>query len=205
MVRFAVIENSAENYQQSSVVGIENAAQVNEGYGFVDEILDSRVKPEKQVVLFNITLDYKHKKELIKQIKDSYGRVCLFLTEDESDFSNTGVLLNTDNSIKDKRFSSNMKEVDVCTNYGEPFNPNDINIIIRFKPKRKLRKTDCESRLTHREEEIMNLLSQGLLYKEIAKTMHISFQTVKSHLKHIYTKLQVSNRTEAILKHLHPR
>lgn len=54
--------------------------------------------------------------------------------------------------------------------------------------------------LTNKELEVLDLLSKGYLYKEIAGMLFISISTVKSHLNHIYQKLQVQNRTEAINK-----
>jgi len=56
--------------------------------------------------------------------------------------------------------------------------------------------------LTSREEEVLSLLAKGFLYKEIADSSNISIDTVRSHIRHIYEKLQVNNRTEAILKYL---
>ena len=56
--------------------------------------------------------------------------------------------------------------------------------------------------LTTREEEILNLLSQGYVSKEIASHLSISVETVKSHLKHIYDKLHVRTRTEAVIRYL---
>lgn len=56
--------------------------------------------------------------------------------------------------------------------------------------------------LTQREEEILRLLAQGCLTKEIADQLSISLQTVKSHLKHIYGKLHVRTRTEAVIRYL---
>lgn len=56
--------------------------------------------------------------------------------------------------------------------------------------------------LSPREKDIMRLLAQGLLYKEIACELGISIFTVKNHLKKIYPKLGASNRSEAILKYL---
>lgn len=56
--------------------------------------------------------------------------------------------------------------------------------------------------LTPREEEILQLLSKGLLAKEIAAQLNIGVETVKSHLKSIYGKLQVRSRTEAVVKYL---
>lgn len=57
--------------------------------------------------------------------------------------------------------------------------------------------------LTEREKEILELLSQGLLYKEIADQKCISIDTVKKHVGNIYRKLQVSNKVEAINKFNH--
>lgn len=54
--------------------------------------------------------------------------------------------------------------------------------------------------LTQRENEVLALLSKGFLYKEIAEKLGISASTVKSHLSHIYQRLQVQNKTEAINK-----
>lgn len=52
--------------------------------------------------------------------------------------------------------------------------------------------------LTAREEELLDFLSQGLMYEEIAGKMSITSGTVKQHIHKIYKKLQVRNRTEAV-------
>jgi len=54
--------------------------------------------------------------------------------------------------------------------------------------------------LTNRENEILQLLSKGLLYKEIADQLQITPGTVRQHIHKIYEKLHVQNRTEAINK-----
>lgn len=58
----------------------------------------------------------------------------------------------------------------------------------------------AESSLSAREHEILMLLAKGLFYKEIAHQLYISVGTVRQHIHHIYRKLQVQNRTEAINK-----
>ncbi|HUA38147.1 MAG TPA: response regulator transcription factor [Candidatus Sulfopaludibacter sp.] len=65
-------------------------------------------------------------------------------------------------------------------------------------------KTDSPQQqyLSKREEEILNLLAKGYRYKEIADTLSISFETVRTHLKNIYDKLHVHSRTEAVVKYL---
>ncbi|PCJ00670.1 MAG: hypothetical protein COB15_02540 [Flavobacteriales bacterium] len=53
-------------------------------------------------------------------------------------------------------------------------------------------------RLTEREKEIYKELSKGKTNKEIATTLFVSVNTVKTHLKSIYRKLNVKNRTQAV-------
>lgn len=54
--------------------------------------------------------------------------------------------------------------------------------------------------ISKREREVLDLLSKGYLYKEIAEKLNITLSTVKRHLNHIYEKLQVQNKTEAVNK-----
>ncbi len=55
--------------------------------------------------------------------------------------------------------------------------------------------------LSNREMEILELLAKGLLYKEIAANLFISPETVRKHVYHIYEKLHVNNRVEAVNKY----
>jgi DNA-binding NarL/FixJ family response regulator len=57
-----------------------------------------------------------------------------------------------------------------------------------------------DANLTAREEEILKYLSKGYLYKEIAAELFISIETVRTHIRKIYQKLQVRTRTEMLLK-----
>lgn len=54
--------------------------------------------------------------------------------------------------------------------------------------------------LSNREKEILEQLSKGLMYKEIAAELFISPETVRKHVYHIYEKLHVTNRIEAVNK-----
>jgi DNA-binding NarL/FixJ family response regulator len=58
------------------------------------------------------------------------------------------------------------------------------------------------ARLTHREREVMELLSKGCVDKEIAQAMGISVWTVHGHIKNIFERLQVRTRTEAVIRFL---
>ena len=56
--------------------------------------------------------------------------------------------------------------------------------------------------LSQREQEVLDCLSQGFLYKEIADKLGISYETVHTYIRRIYEKLQVRTRTEAVAKFL---
>jgi DNA-binding NarL/FixJ family response regulator len=62
-----------------------------------------------------------------------------------------------------------------------------------------------EFNLSNRESEILELLAKGYRYKEIATKLFISLETVRSHVHHIYEKLQVSSRTDALNKIYHQK
>lgn len=55
--------------------------------------------------------------------------------------------------------------------------------------------------LSFREKQILEELSRGLMYKEIGAVLYISPETVRKHVYHIYEKLHVNNRVEAVNKY----
>ena len=55
------------------------------------------------------------------------------------------------------------------------------------------------SSLTQREEEVLDLLTQGFGYNEVSSKLYISNTTVKTHVNNIFQKLQVKDRTQAVL------
>jgi DNA-binding NarL/FixJ family response regulator len=59
-----------------------------------------------------------------------------------------------------------------------------------------------EQPLSAREREVLELLSKGLPYKEIADMLGVGIETIRKHCHNIYEKLQVSSRTEAVVKFL---
>ena len=63
------------------------------------------------------------------------------------------------------------------------------------QPKRRVSDT-----LTARERDVLAMISQGFANKRIARTLEISPETVKSHVKRIFSKLAVSTRTEAVFR-----
>ena len=64
----------------------------------------------------------------------------------------------------------------------------------------QVQNVEANARLTAREREVLDLMAEGLLYKEAADRLGLSVDTIRAHLRNIYKKLRVRNRTEAILK-----
>jgi DNA-binding NarL/FixJ family response regulator len=79
--------------------------------------------------------------------------------------------------------------------------PMSSNIARKLVSSYQTKETNSHSLLlSPRENEILELLAKGLLYKEIADKLSIATGTVRQHIHKIYEKLHVENRTEAINK-----
>ena len=87
---------------------------------------------------------------------------------------------------------------------GAPMSMPIARKLVSFFQNQTLTASDSP-KLTQREQEILSLLATGYHNKEIAETVGIALETVRTHIKHIYDKLQVSSRTEATLKYLGAR
>jgi DNA-binding NarL/FixJ family response regulator len=89
------------------------------------------------------------------------------------------------------------------TQGGAPMNGNIARMVLgmfsKLAPSRKVDE-QADYGLTPREQEILQLMVDGLIKKEIADQLSVSFHTVDTHLRNIYTKLQVNTQTGAVVK-----
>jgi DNA-binding NarL/FixJ family response regulator len=105
----------------------------------------------------------------------------------------TGYLLKRTNP---ERILESIKELNQG---GSPMSSNIARKLVNiFLDEKKVTKKEI---LTERENEVLQLLADGLLYKEIADRLHIVHGTVRQHIHNIYEKLHVQNRTEAVNKY----
>lgn len=84
---------------------------------------------------------------------------------------------------------------------GSPMTPQIARRVIRSLQNTEVR----ESKLTERELQILKQLSTGNSYKTIGEEIHLSVDGVRYHIRNIYQKLQVNNRSEAVAKGLRNR
>ncbi len=80
---------------------------------------------------------------------------------------------------------------------GAPMSLSIAKKVTQFFHKREDKKLE---ELTRMENEVLQMLSKGMLYKEIAAEKYIAIDTVKKHIANIYKKLAVNNKIEAINK-----
>lgn len=157
-----------------------------------------RLKP--QIVIMDISLPGMNGIECIRQVKDkSPATQFMMFTVYENDekvfealkAGASGYLLKNTGLIQ---ITESLKELH---NGGSPMSANIARRLVTvFRDK----ETAPLEVLSKRENDILQLLSKGLLYKEISAQLSITTGTVRQHIHHIYEKLHVQNRTEALNK-----
>jgi DNA-binding NarL/FixJ family response regulator len=100
--------------------------------------------------------------------------------------------------LKTAPFSELLAAIQDIHQGGSPMSgPIARKVVQRFQQKRE----NVElQKLSPREQELLALLSKGFRYKEIADQLSISIETVRTHVRNIYEKLQVQSRTDALNK-----
>ncbi len=88
---------------------------------------------------------------------------------------------------------------------GSPVSQQIARKLVRYLHRLPAPGNSGESSLTRREDEILSLLAEGKMYKEVSARLGIAMETTKKHIRNIYTKLHVQNKTEAINKWRHSR
>jgi DNA-binding NarL/FixJ family response regulator len=79
----------------------------------------------------------------------------------------------------------------------EVISPYLVNLTLGYEPHQVPEEGDKLLHLTAREREVLKAIALGKSNKEISLALHVSLETVKSHIKNIYEKLSIRNRAEA--------
>lgn len=84
---------------------------------------------------------------------------------------------------------------------GAPMTPSIARQVLRLfaGPYQQMQE---QENLTHREQEVLSLLVRGFSYKMIATELNLGMETIRFHIKNIYSKLQVHSKSEAVAKAL---
>lgn len=144
--------------------------------------------------------------ELIKQLKISWKNtqilVCTKHSEDDFVFN---AICNGASGYVLKSANENefLQAIIELYQGGSPMSFQIARKVLGFLQEKKEPKSEYE-KLTKREHQIVEYLSQGLRYKEMAILLNLSEETIRKHIQNIYRKLEVQSRTEAINK-IYPR
>jgi DNA-binding NarL/FixJ family response regulator len=191
------VRNALKNF-----LSLGNDFKVLDTFSTAEEALYDIPKLKPDIVIMDINLPGMSGIECIKMVKrNSPSTQFMMFTVYETDekvfealkAGASGYLLkNTGLS----QMSDALKEL---YNGGSPMSTSIARKLVTvFREQEK--EMEITEALSNRENEILDLLAKGLLYKEIAEKLSISNNTVKQHIHRVYEKLHVQNRTEAINK-----
>jgi len=171
-------------------------------YEDAESALEDLPSKEMHVVLMDINLPGMNGIECMRLLKGKMSgtqfMMCTVYDDDDDIFSAlesgaTGYLL------KRTAPAQILEAIRDLHQGGSPMSSEIARRVVQSVHKRRSQHGPVEV-LTDRENEILELLAKGYLYKEIAEKLFISKETVKTHIHNIYDKLQVQTRTEALNK-----
>jgi len=202
MIQVSIVEDIREIREGlQMLINLSDGFNCSHVYANAEEALKALPIERPDVVLMDINLPGMTGVECVRRVKPHCPATQFIMStvyeDDENVFESlkagaTGYLLK---KTVPARILEAIAEVH---NGGSPMSTQIARrIIVTFQKKDGIRAAD---ELTPREKEILKSLSEGLRYKEIAAKFRISIETVRSHARNIYEKLQVQSRTEALNK-----
>ncbi|MNU44579.1 Transcriptional regulatory protein DegU [compost metagenome] len=168
-----------------------------------EEVL--RLKPD--VVLMDIDLPEISGIEGVKRIKNvsPETRIVMLTVFEDDDKIFESIKAGADGYILKKSIPSELiPAIRNAATGGSPISPGIAGKVLdAFREKSKPKTVNFE--LSKREHEVLELLTKGYSYKKIAANLFVSVDTIGSHIKNIYSKLQVNSASEAVAKALKNR
>lgn len=203
MINVAIVEDDAEicGMIQEFMSG-EADLHCVAAFERAEELIKSYRNYTIDVVLMDITLPGMSGIQAVSQLKPLRPSIqylmCTTHNDAERTFDSlcagaTGYILKT--SSPDKVFEA-IRDIHKG---GSPMSAEIARLVVTSFPNKK-QDTELLQSFTTREQEILHALAKGLTYKEIADSLFISIETVRTYLRKIYEKLQVHSKVEALNK-----
>ncbi len=173
-------------------------------YASAEDALAGLPKDKPDVVLMDINLPGMNGVECVrrlKQIAPEIAAVMLTAYEDTENIFNALAAGATGYLLKRAPRAELLDAIREVRRGGSPMTTHIARKVVQSFQRESLAAPTGEA-LSAREQEVLDHLSQGFLYKEIADKMGISYETVHTYIRRIYEKLQVRTRTEAVAKFL---
>lgn len=202
-ISISIVEDLAEVREGlTQFIALNAEFRVLSSYRTAEEAVREIPILKPNIVIMDISLPGMNGIECIRQIKDkSPGTQFMMFTVYENDekvfealkAGASGYLL------KNTGLMQMIVALKELHEGGSPMSSNIARKLVSIFHAQEKARPQIES-LSPRENEVLLLLSDGLLYKEIADQLSISIATVRQHIHKIYHKLHVENRTEALNK-----
>jgi len=203
MITVAIVEDN-DQFRRAleTIINQEKDTSLMGSYTSAEKAHIGLEQSPPDVAIIDISLPGMRGTELIVRLKDKLRNtqfmVCTIHDDNETIFEAlkcgaSGYILK--DSITANEIAKAIRDL---YNGGSPMSPYIARKVIGTFQKPVI--NDVNSLLSQREKEVLALVSEGLLYKEIALRLDISAETVRKHLKNIYQKLHVQNKVEALNK-----
>ncbi len=173
-------------------------------YGSAEDALKDLPNVKPEVVLMDINLPGINGVECVRQLKQLLPNVqvmMLTVYEDTENIFSALAAGATGYLLKRTKSAELLEAIREVHRGGSPMTTHIARKVTQSFLKAGPSPQQTEN-LSQREQEVLDCLSQGFLYKEIAEKLGISYETVHTYIRRIYEKLQVRTRTEAVAKFL---
>ena len=203
MINVAIIEDSKEIREGLSVlINGSEGFQCTATYSNAEDALSDLLSKKPDVVLMDINLPHMSGIECTRQLKQRQQDLSIMVLtvydDDEKIFES--LKAGARGYILKKTPPARLLEAILeLHGGGSPMSSSIARRVVQTFQGPEIA-SKAKGNLSGREREILSYLARGYRYKEIAETLFISVETVRTHLRNIYEKLQVRSRTEAVLK-----
>ena len=174
-------------------------------YGSAEDALANLPKVRPEVVLMDINLPGMNGVDCVRQLKASLpGIQVMMLTvyEDTENIFNALAAGASGYMLKRSSTKELLEAIREVHRGGSPMTTHIARKVVQSFQKPATVAAQQTETLSEREQQVLDLLAQGLIYKEISEKLSISYETVHTYIRRIYEKLQVRTRTEAVAKFL---
>jgi DNA-binding NarL/FixJ family response regulator len=186
------------------VIGRAEGFKCLSQYGDAESALEGLPKDRPEVVLMDINLPGMNGVECVRKLKPLVPQmqiVMLTVYEDTENIFNALAAGAAGYLLKRTKSAELLEAIREVNRGGSPMTTHIARKVTQSFHRAGPSQQATEN-LSEREREVLDCLSQGLISKEIAAKLGISYETVHTYIRRIYEKLQVRTRSEAVAKFL---
>ena len=207
-IRVAIVEDREEiRFGLTRLIGSADGFECTGSYRMMEEALEELPKNLPDVVLNDIGLPKMSGIDGIKILKERYPKLSILILSvyDDDDRIIDGICAGASGYLlKSTPMTELLQRLREVYEGGAPMSPEIARRVMQlFRQSPPPKQVDYD--LTPHETRILKMLVDGHNYKTAAAELNLSVNTISFHIKHIYEKLQVHSKSEAVAKALKNR